>query len=291
MKIASPNGKGFTLIELLVVIAIIAILAAILFPVFAKVREKARQTTCASNEKQISLAFLGYIQDYDETFPPAIIYQGNVTAGQTYWPFLVDPYVKGGVAGSTTTAMSKNQPKSVYVCPDYNAGTPDGAPAMAQEANTRSVLIYAVNQYLCPPPAAPPAAPYTSGGPAILASVDSPANIVLLAESLGDLGYTDGKDHTAYCDTSGCSTYHNSAYANARLRHTGGANYAFSDGHVKWYRGPDLVLPLAKIPESTTVAWAKCDAGPFSNPAGWFYPFATINSASPQVSGFGLACK
>jgi prepilin-type N-terminal cleavage/methylation domain-containing protein len=61
--------KGFTLIELLVVIAIIAILAAILFPVFAQARDKARQTTCTSNTKQTALAFMMYINDYDETFP------------------------------------------------------------------------------------------------------------------------------------------------------------------------------------------------------------------------------
>ena len=63
-----PTRKGFTLIELLVVIAIIAILAAILFPVFAKAREKARQSSCTSNVKQIALAMLQYAQDYDETF-------------------------------------------------------------------------------------------------------------------------------------------------------------------------------------------------------------------------------
>ena len=82
--------KGFTLIELLVVIAIIAILAAILFPVFAKVREKARQTTCASNEKQLSLAVLQYVQDYDEKFP-ACFDQGrtpNINWGQEVYPYV-----------------------------------------------------------------------------------------------------------------------------------------------------------------------------------------------------------
>jgi prepilin-type N-terminal cleavage/methylation domain-containing protein len=63
----STSKKGFTLIELLVVIAIIAILAAILFPVFAKAREKARQASCQSNEKQLGLGFIQYTQDYDET--------------------------------------------------------------------------------------------------------------------------------------------------------------------------------------------------------------------------------
>ena len=62
--------KAFTLIELLVVIAIIAILSAILFPVFAQAREKARQATCTSNLNQIGLAWMMYIQDYDETIQP-----------------------------------------------------------------------------------------------------------------------------------------------------------------------------------------------------------------------------
>jgi len=65
----NTTKRGFTLIELLVVIAIIAILAAILFPVFAKVREKARQTSCLSNEKQLGLAITQYVQDYDEKLP------------------------------------------------------------------------------------------------------------------------------------------------------------------------------------------------------------------------------
>src|SRR6478609_3278648 len=61
--------RGFTLIELLVVIAIIAVLAAILFPVFAQARDKARQTSCLSNEKQLGMASMQYVQDYDEQFP------------------------------------------------------------------------------------------------------------------------------------------------------------------------------------------------------------------------------
>jgi prepilin-type N-terminal cleavage/methylation domain-containing protein/prepilin-type processing-associated H-X9-DG protein len=86
--------KGFTLIELLVVIAIIAILAAILFPVFAKAREKARQASCQSNLKELALAVLMYAQDYDETNPP-VANAGNIIGGNgIWWMILVQPYIK-----------------------------------------------------------------------------------------------------------------------------------------------------------------------------------------------------
>ncbi len=81
---------GFTLIELLVVIAIIAILAAILFPVFARAREKARQTNCLSNVKQIMLGVLQYAQDYDERMPS----RGNIYVGDPAWGEAIYPYVK-----------------------------------------------------------------------------------------------------------------------------------------------------------------------------------------------------
>ncbi len=83
------DRKGFTLIELLVVIAIIAILAAILFPVFARAREKARMASCSSNLKQIALGFLMYVQDYDERTPP-----GGNWSGALYWQLRIYPYLK-----------------------------------------------------------------------------------------------------------------------------------------------------------------------------------------------------
>src|SRR5512138_1083752 len=94
----SKSKKGFTLIELLVVIAIIAILAAILFPVFAKAREKARQATCTSNEKQLGLAVMQYVQDYDETYPQVYMYPAVYdNADACPWTVLgsqLNPYLK-----------------------------------------------------------------------------------------------------------------------------------------------------------------------------------------------------
>src|SRR6059036_2988021 len=85
------SKRGFTLIELLVVIAIIAILAAILFPVFAQAREKARQATCQSNVKQMSLAVKMYVQDYDQTYPPGL---SPVGPGLVSALTLAQPYMK-----------------------------------------------------------------------------------------------------------------------------------------------------------------------------------------------------
>ena len=99
--------KGFTLIELLVVIAIIAILAAILFPVFARAREKARQSSCLSNTKQIGLAILQYVQDYDEKF---FAYRMD-SGGVYYWDVVTAPYMKNTQilrcpsGGSVTTRL------------------------------------------------------------------------------------------------------------------------------------------------------------------------------------------
>jgi len=91
------RDRGFTLIELLVVIAIIAILAAILFPVFARARAKARQTSCASNLKQTTLAILMYVQDYNDTFPLSGGYAYDGDPGvdlRGLWLFTCQPYIK-----------------------------------------------------------------------------------------------------------------------------------------------------------------------------------------------------
>src|SRR5690242_10155784 len=99
---------GFTLIELLVVIAIIAILAAILFPVFAQAREEARQTACSSNLKQIGTAMMMYAQDYDETYPCYATYPVSAV----HWYDMINPYIK-----------AQNFTSSIFVCPSVTRKT------------------------------------------------------------------------------------------------------------------------------------------------------------------------
>src|SRR5437016_11167401 len=101
------RSRGFTLIELLVVIAIIAILAAILFPVFAQAREKARQTTCVSNCKQWGVAFMMYLQDYDETYPIAFGYSASLGGWADRYMCLVPPdWRPGQPAGLREAALA-----------------------------------------------------------------------------------------------------------------------------------------------------------------------------------------
>lgn len=109
--------SAFTLIELLVVIAIIAILAAILFPVFAQAREKARQATCASNMRQLAIGSLAYVQDYDETYPgdgP----NAKPRWGTYYWMFLFKPYI------SATPANFNKARTSIFFCPSDPSDRP-----------------------------------------------------------------------------------------------------------------------------------------------------------------------
>jgi prepilin-type N-terminal cleavage/methylation domain-containing protein/prepilin-type processing-associated H-X9-DG protein len=124
---SSRQCAAFTLIELLVVIAIIAILAAILFPVFAKAREKARQTTCASNLKQAGTGLLMYVQDYDEKYPTggagtvSASAANYATAGDNNWIASIQPYIKNWQVFACPSAASG--PLGVASAPNGNSNT------------------------------------------------------------------------------------------------------------------------------------------------------------------------
>ena len=121
----SSRKCGFTLIELLVVIAIIAILAAILFPVFARAREKARQATCQSNLKQFGLAAIMYSQDYDEVLPGHTM-NPNSTEGYPMWWDLFQPYIKNQQVGACPSATGVTLGYGYNVLIPAHAGMPIG---------------------------------------------------------------------------------------------------------------------------------------------------------------------
>ena len=237
-----PKRKGFTLIELLVVIAIIAILAAILFPVFQKVRENARRASCESNLHQLGLALVQYNQDADEKFP-----SGGNTAGLG-WGAEVYPYVKS---------------TGVFKCPDDPTATATNLEGFSE---TDVPVSYGMNANL---------------GPATLAQVNAPASTVLLFETQGAqaditnpahdigavngsysspsgnggdsatlVGYLDWSNNAKYvCGASSTlgmgspSRLNNAGIHGPYLAtpvHTGGANFAFADGHVKYTHGNQI---------------------------------------------------
>ncbi len=220
------RNKGFTLIELLVVIAIIAILAAILFPVFAQAREKARQTMCLSNARQMGIAVNMYLQDWDETLPTVRMMWGDHTTGQS-WIDLVQPYVKT---------------RLLHRCPS------DNSPAW--QDNPPRVTSYGFNAYFDPyhPPHGSPMAPR----PVTLAGVGLPAQCIWsaeLAERNSRTGMLIKADHfmpmywgdppRVVDPMRNDMLWDRSARIPTTLaitRHSGGANYVFVDGHAKWHK-------------------------------------------------------
>ncbi|MFW6156261.1 MAG: prepilin-type N-terminal cleavage/methylation domain-containing protein [Armatimonadota bacterium] len=213
--------RGFTLIELLVVIAIIAILAAILFPVFARAREKARQTSCLNNVKQTALGIMMYAQDYDEMLPITMeVDEGGASTVLHMWFSSLDPYVKN---------------EQIRWCPsDQDRG---GDPDLWGS--------YLMNGLLT-----------VGGRPMHLA--DKPSETILMAERAA--GWATAPDNdpddefSPYYDLCYDSWLPNGDWGAGTIawppvfedlldteRHNGGANYGFLDGHAKWMRWNETV--------------------------------------------------
>ena len=145
MHIRTGRSRGFTLIELLVVIAIIAILAAILFPVFARAREAARQASCVSNNRQYATATLMYAQDYDETFPMNSYWAGTCVA--TFYG-LVDPYVKNK---QITQCPSERQAMDMYAMFAGFGGPCSDTPQFISYATNSDLFVNGFAPVVLPP--------------------------------------------------------------------------------------------------------------------------------------------
>ncbi|MCC6446098.1 MAG: DUF1559 domain-containing protein [Armatimonadetes bacterium] len=212
--------KGFTLIELLVVIAIIAILAAILFPVFAQAREKARAISCISNEKQIGNGLMMYVQDYDETYPfdrvgigRPCVDNGGPADDKNYasWRMLVQSYLKNyqvfSCPSQTGTMSEEKRPPSCGL---------DG-PLQAKYLGYEVKLNYNYNgSYFC-------------GTPRKMAAIQEPASVIIIHEP------------GIACPDAG--TWCNWCFRKESQWHSGGKNFIFADGHAKWLKAGQTVTP------------------------------------------------
>ncbi len=238
MFMRESRRRGFTLIELLVVIAIIAILAAILFPVFAKAREKARQTTCLSNEKQLGLGFIQYEQDYDERLPLGSEQQGGAWFAGIGWGGQVYPYVKS---------------TGVYKCPD-DPTQASGTSVPVSYADNYEIANYSATQFGSP--AQTIQLVETLGTLAVVTDINEAGSVTKspcdLSDNLVTTNATGGHiinspaiystgQITLSSPLGGPAARSNSAGNppkddNSGGRHTQGANYLFADGHAKWVR-------------------------------------------------------
>ena len=203
--------KGFTLIELLVVIAIIAILASILFPVFAKAREKARQSSCLSNMKQLGLAVLSYSSDYDEMLPTEDYPyggDGNTQGVDGSWRGAIYPYCKNA---------------QVFQCPSHKPGAGTYGYFDGRYNDCGMIASYAIND--CHQDAGSPTPPENQS----LGSAVDPASVIFIVEGTGlDDDQTDNTNTRGWVpDRTGYPSYY---------RHNDGANYSFLDGHAKWLK-------------------------------------------------------
>ena len=226
--------KGFTLIELLVVIAIIAILAAILFPVFARARENARKANCLSNLKQIGMGITMYAQDYDEILPYNYSYHSPTTQVYlTWWADDIQPYVKN----YKFLQCPSSGPHGAYT---YKR---EGLPAQYPPVLSKDYLANCVVG-TWPGYAGTKNPPFVNnwGNPGVsLSQIQKPAEVI----AVFDAGYCRtgatifgeiwAPEHTdAHPTPSDCSNDQPSGWVGKK--HSGGFNAAFCDGHAKWIR-------------------------------------------------------
>jgi prepilin-type N-terminal cleavage/methylation domain-containing protein/prepilin-type processing-associated H-X9-DG protein len=238
--------RGFTLIELLVVIAIIAILASILFPVFARARENARRSSCQSNMKQVGLAHLQYSQDYDEQLTV-----GNGIGTTTFgvgWGGPILPYAKSAqlfVCPSDTTVAPTNYTVNSY---GYNMNiaytdsrgisgkiarfnSPTKTILLFETANTPAILGFLPN-----------GTPRNDDGSAYRSAAGNGYDSRLFHYGLspGGLyatGFSGTRSGTVVAQGTVAPTTDAGHFAARTGRHLDGANYLFADGHVKWLKG------------------------------------------------------
>jgi prepilin-type N-terminal cleavage/methylation domain-containing protein/prepilin-type processing-associated H-X9-DG protein len=227
--------SAFTLIELLVVIAIIAILAAILFPVFAQAREKARQSSCLSNHRQVGTAAMMYVQDYDELWVPYSLGGG---ANQKLWPALFQPYIKNTNIfiepsnASRTFWEGPKQPKEwagIFVAMGMNSNISTNF-ALASATHPSETIAFCDT-----------ALKYPNG--------NSPNQLY----GYYTAWWTDTfkVEKLAARDTPAFAGNH----APPAFWHSGGANVTFLDGHVKWMREEAVRTPPADDQRNWRLWW------------------------------------